>query len=897
MKKCLFLFFFIFSLFANAENISVNGINYRIYEGSGKATVIAGQYKGDVVIPDSFVYNSHTYFVDFIQGKATSMVGQMEYGDGAFLNCKELSSITLPKTTITIGRGAFEGCDNLEDVYIYAPSFEYYMGVGWFFENPQNVTLHIRERYKAFYDHVSIDGGNCREVKYIEGIDYRLMYIVNGDSYKNVWFEVGEATVIESDPQKEGYSFSGWSEIPETMPDHDVTVTGTFTVNKYKLIYNVDGEEYQSYDVEYGSQITPEDYPEKDGYKFSGWEGLPETMPAKDVIVTGTFIKNRFRLTYMVDGKEYKYYDIDVATTITPENEPASKKGMTFSGWSEIPKTMPAHDVEVIGTFSWLKKTIDNVVYQVTDTISNYCTVTGNDHASGEIKISPAVDFDYNYTVTAITDKAFYGKKDITTVEIPAKVARIGERAFANIDKLTDVTIWAEEMPTTDRTAFENSYIEDYVTLHVPGSAFKKYKETAPWKNFKEIVAIPGTEVVQTYKLTYTVDGEAYKTVEVKEGDAITPEEEPTKEGYTFSGWKDLPETMPGEDVTVAGTFTINKYKLTYLVDDAEYKVYEVEYGSAINPEDNPTKEGYTFSGWSGIPGTMPASDVTVTGYFTINKYTITYIIDGEVYKTVEVEYGAEIIPEDAPEKDGYEFSGWSWIPSKMPAEDVTVTGSFIQTSFDVDGMTYKVNGDEAVLVHADVQGDVVINAIVIISGRTYNVYVIGENAFEGNNNITSLTISDGIRTIMDNAFNGCSGVRFLKIGKDVRNIRSKSFAGIGTAYGMRNRAGEEPLTIECYAESVPEAFGNSFDGAPIKSAILKVNDDLVKSYKTTSPWNSFGTIIGFNEAKETGIGCVMADESGAMIFSIDGRRLDKPQKGMNIIWKSQGEMRKVMVK
>jgi hypothetical protein len=149
----------------------------------------------------------------------------------------------------------------------------------------------------------------------------------------------------------------------------------------------------------------------------------------------------------------------------------------------------------------------------------------------------------------------------------------------------------------------------------------------------------------------------------------------------------------------------------------------------------------------------------------------------------------------------------------------------------------------------------------------------------------------------MDNAFNGCSGVRFLKIGKDVRNIRSKSFAGIGTAYGMRNRAGEEPLTIECYAESVPEAFGNSFDGAPIKSAILKVNDDLVKSYKTTSPWNSFGTIIGFNEAKETGIGCVMADESGAMIFSIDGRRLDKPQKGMNIIWKSQGEMRKVMVK
>lgn len=65
-------------------------------------------------------------------------------------------------------------------------------------------------------------------------------------------------------PPKEGYTFSGWSDIPSTMPDHDVTVTGSFTINKYKLTYMVDGEDYISSDVEYGATITPETAPTKE---------------------------------------------------------------------------------------------------------------------------------------------------------------------------------------------------------------------------------------------------------------------------------------------------------------------------------------------------------------------------------------------------------------------------------------------------------------------------------------------------------------------------------------------------------------------------------------------------------------------------------------------------------
>ena len=120
-------------------------------------------------------------------------------------------------------------------------------------------------------------------------------------------------------------------------------------------------------------------------------------------------------------------------------------------------------------------------------------------------------------------------------------------------------------------------------------------------------------------KLIYKVDGVVYKTVTYAVGETIVPEPAPTKEGYTFSGWSEIPATMPAHDVTVTGTFSINKYKLTYIVDGVEYKSYDIEYGATITPEVEPTKEGYTFSGWSEIPATMPAHDVTVTGTFTLD--------------------------------------------------------------------------------------------------------------------------------------------------------------------------------------------------------------------------------------------------------------------------------------
>ena len=117
------------------------------------------------------------------------------------------------------------------------------------------------------------------------------------------------------------------------------------------------------------------------------------------------------------------------------------------------------------------------------------------------------------------------------------------------------------------------------------------------------------------------------------------------------------------------------------MVDGEVYKTDYFEVGATITPETAPVKEGYTFSGWSNIPATMPAEDIVITGSFTINSYSITYIIDDAVYQTETMNYGATITPPTAPQRDGYIFE-WINVPATMPAKDIIIIGSY---TLDID--------------------------------------------------------------------------------------------------------------------------------------------------------------------------------------------------------------------
>ena len=188
-------------------------------------------------------------------------------------------------------------------------------------------------------------------------------------------------------------------------------------------------------------------------------------------------------------------------------------------------------------------------------------------------------------------------------------------------------------------------------------------------------------KVISSYTITYWVDGKEFTTQEYKEGESIIPTDAPEKEGHTFAGWQGLPECMPGEDINVEAIYTVNSYLLTFLIDGTIVKQDSVAYGAIIAAPEVEEREGHTFTGWTSLPETMPAADVEVTGAYAVNTYKITYILDGEVYAEDSVAYGAVIVPLQVEEDETFTFSGWSNLPEVMPASDIIVTGTTTPTA------------------------------------------------------------------------------------------------------------------------------------------------------------------------------------------------------------------------
>ena len=219
------------------------------------------------------------------------------------------------------------------------------------------------------------------------------------------------------------------------------------------------------------------------------------------------------------------------------------------------------------------------------------------------------------------------------------------------------------------------------------------------------------------HTIYYVVDGKVifYKP-DVLTGSIITPAEAPQKEGYTFSRWDGMPTVMPDSNVTVTAVYTLNKYTLTYMIDGETYRSQSVDYGASITPLTVPKREGYTFSGWSEIPATMPAHDVTITASYNVNYYNLTYLIDRSVYKILKVSYGATITPLGSAEDNKYYYA-WEDEPTIMPAHDVDVHAVITSIAPLLSGGA----GGRPVNVYYDLQGHKVTNPV------KGNIYIVNK--------------------------------------------------------------------------------------------------------------------------------------------------------------------------
>lgn len=119
-----------------------------------------------------------------------------------------------------------------------------------------------------------------------------------------------------------------------------------------------------------------------------------------------------------------------------------------------------------------------------------------------------------------------------------------------------------------------------------------------------------------TYTITFdTAGGSEIAPITQDYGTQIAAPANPTRKGYTFKGWdKEIPETMPAENITVKAQWEINQYTIAFdTAGGNEIAPITQDYGTAITAPADPTREGYTFTGWDmEIPTTMPAENITL---------------------------------------------------------------------------------------------------------------------------------------------------------------------------------------------------------------------------------------------------------------------------------------------
>lgn len=476
-------------------------------------------------------------------------------GSYAFYKCKNLTTIVLPENLSNISSLAFAGCEQLTDVYCYAENVPIAVANTFSESNIEYATLHVPVSALKSYKNIAPWNSfgkleamsiavtsitlSASSATLTEGDTLAITATVlpNNAADKSVIWSSSNSNVATVDNAGKATAIApGTATITATANDSSgvrASCEVTVTPASYVITYLIDGDVFATDTVVRGTPISMVIEPQKEGYTFSGWGEVPEIMPAHDVTLNATFIPNKYLVTFKIGDEVVAADSLEYKSAIIAPEAP-EKEGYTFNGWGEVADSVPANDL-----------------------------------------------------------------------------------------------------------TYEGSY------------------------------------TINTYTLVYAVDGEVVLKYPIVYGGAIPRLMEPSKPGYTFSGWSEIPETMPAKDTAISGTFIPNKYLVTFKIGDEVITSDSLEYGAAIVAPEAPKKEGHTFKGWGEIAKTVPSNDMTYKGSYSVNSYTLTYVVDDEIYHQRTVTYGTELDAIMEPSKEGYTFSGWSEMPETMPANDVTITGTF----------------------------------------------------------------------------------------------------------------------------------------------------------------------------------------------------------------------------
>mgnify|MGYP004523232867 CR=1 FL=1 len=553
-----------------------------------------------------------------------------------------------------------------------------------------------------------------------QGVENTVTFATNGGSAVDSKIGItGETIAAPAEPSRTGYAFAGWYSDQNCTKKWDFdsdTVPGAMTLYagwtpaQYTVTFDANegtvetASKSVTYTEVYGELPTPT----RVGYAFAGW--FTEADGGERVTAETSFNRTENQTLYAhwtagavnytvkhyqqnIEDNEYTEVEADRQTLsgITGQTTAAAAKTYTgFTAQAVTQQTILADSSTVVEiyydrltyTVTWMNgentlKTDTGVKYgakaaytgtEPTKTeVGHTCTFTGwNTAADGTGTAWTAS--------TTVTDNVTWYAQFRST----AKTYTIDYRNMNGLSNPNPTSYTYGETVTLQSPPSRTGYTFDgwYADWSCTGSPVTEISATdtgdktfyAGWRANTYTVSFDANDG----GVTVNPDSKTV-TYEYQYGTLPTL----TRIGYTFDGW--YTSQTGGEKVTAStkvqitadqtlyAHWTGNSYTITFVYGNGSPdSTITQNYGTAITRPENPTRTGYTFTGWNkDIPDTMPAENLTITALWQISSYIVTFDPNGGTLtgsKTMTVTYGDRYgdMPKVMPPNETLALRGWN---------------------------------------------------------------------------------------------------------------------------------------------------------------------------------------------------------------------------------------------
>ena len=701
-------------------------------------------------IPSSVTYNEVTYKVTSIGGNAflgtesliSIIIGENidSIGSHCFTNCSQLTSIVwnarkcadfdiysspyppFSNDIIAASISSFTIGENVQ----YIPAFLFYssehmqldsiicLGI----EPPSLGTGALRYsdwKYNKTQFPVYVPCGSASLYKLSSWSSYNIQYR-NCDSEDDMYYwvmfndwdrkrideqivEKGHAATPPANPSREGYTFIGWDKDFSNVQDH-MYIYAQYIEGEYDNVYIVtfldwDGTILKKEYVGEGQSATAPANPSREGYTFTGWDKNYNNVQS-DLIVMAQYTPNTPGVTYYTvtfkdwDGTILDAQQVEEGHSATAPANP-TREGYTFAGWD---KDFSNIQSDLIVTALYQKNETPVEKFTVAFKDWNGTTLKTEQVEKGQSATAPAIPTREGYIFTG-WDKDFSNIQSdlIVTAQYKKKETPMSTAITVSL-KASSASSWSQ---------VNLYYWGDGVTSpNWPGT---RLSENAGWYSYTF------DESVQSVNIIWN-DG-SNQTTDINN---VT-----TSTCYSLNSTSGTSITVTSIDCPAGDTY----YVVTFIDwNGTVLKIDEVKAGTAATAPANPTREGYTFTGWDKDFSNVQ-SDLIVTAQYTQNVVTPTYYTvtfkdwDGTVLKTQQVEKGHAATAPASPTREGYTFTGWDKDFSNVQS-DLVVTAQYTKIVVD-SRITVRLNPASAwskvhlyawtgssTAVHGDWPGDAV---------------------------------------------------------------------------------------------------------------------------------------------------------------------------------------------